>query len=276
MPNDTGWSLLGSTPPADLADARGQLHHAVQLLASFGQALATPQDDDSHRSMTWDPEAAAFRSTPASSDPLLTALVSPSPFEVRIDRNGDIASLSLAGITLAEAYAWLANEMGTEFSRPEYEIPAHAVGDDAPFDADADALAELARWYGNAAIVLERVHMENEGPDAIRCWPHHFDLATLIALPGTDDEGRTRTVGVGMAPGDGSYPEPYGYVNPWPYPWDAPRPELPSGHWHTDGWLGAVLTADAWVSGASAAEQEADVADFLRAAISATKGLHGV
>lgn len=183
--------------------------------------------------------------------------------------------LPLPGKTLADAYAWLENEIGREPGRPEFEIPAHAVGSGAAFDADSAALAELARWYGNAALAFENVRSGNEAADTIRCWPHHFDLATLIVLPGTDEEGQTRTVGVGMSPGDGSYAEPYAYVNPWPYPWDAPRPELPSGHWHTEGWLGAVLTADGWVSGDSATEQEAQVGDFLRAAISSAKGLLG-
>ena len=273
MTKDTQWRLLGSPPPSALADARDQLHHAVQLLASFGQTLASPKDDDSHRSTTWDAGARAFRSTPAASPPDVTALVAPDPFEVRVDRNGDVTCLPLPGKTLADAYAWLEGEMGTDFGRPEFEIPAHAVGSGAAFDADPAALAELARWYGNAAMAFESVRSENEAADALRCWPHHFDLATLIVLPGTDNDGQTRTVGVGMSPGDASYPQPYAYVNPWPYPWDVARPELPAGHWHAEGWLGAVLTADGWTSGDSASEQEAQVMDVLRVAISAAKAL---
>ena len=245
---NAAWQPLGQPYPTTLADARVQLHHAVQLLASFAQVRAAPQEDDSHRSMTWDADAVAFRSAPSADDPELTVLLTPETFEVHVARADEHETLALTGKTLGEAYAWLGAAVGGTLERPEYEIPEHRVGSGAPFDPDMQALAELARWYGNAYGVLTEVTTAHPAASPIRCWPHHFDLATLISLPLADGERTARTVGAGMSPGDGSYPAPYGYVTPWPYLWEEPRPELSAGQWHLDQWLGAVLTAGGWTS----------------------------
>ena len=76
-------------------------------------------------------------------------------------------------------------------------------------------LAALSRWYGAAAEVLEAVRAKHgdlkPGPGPVRCWPHHFDIAVLVRL----EEGAAesvRSIGVGCAPGDENYPEPYFYV----------------------------------------------------------------
>jgi len=267
MTTNTQWRPISIPPQPALAEARVQVHYAVQLLASFGQTLAAPADDDSHRSMSWDGKAGAFRSAPAAGSRELTAFVSPAPFEVRVQGERD-ATLTLSGTTIAEAYAWLEEAVETELGRPDYEIPAHALASGARFGADPDALAELERWYGNAAHVLQTVYAENEEAGAIRCWPHHFDLATLLEFPASED-GTARSVGVGFSPGDASYPGPYGYVTPWPYDFDAARADLPAGHWHTEGWLGAVLTAEEW-------KTPAVVEAYYRAAVGASKAILGL
>src|SRR5262249_57852622 len=77
--------------------------------------------------------------------------------------------------------------------------------------------------------------------------PHHFDIATLL------DFGESRTIGVGLSPGDSSYAEPYFYVSPSPVPKDRSGPALPVGHWHSQGWFGAVLTGSE-TTGAEIAE----------------------
>ena len=45
-----------------------------------------------------------------------------------------------------------------------------------------------------------------------------------------------------MSPGDASYAEPYFYVTVWPYPEKETLTALPVGKWHTDGFIGAILT----------------------------------
>ena len=72
-----------------------------------------------------------------------------------------------------------------------------------------------------------------------------------------------------MSPGDGSYAKPYYYVSPWPYPPASRLPALKSpGRWHTEGWVGAVLTSDQFVN----EEDQADIVrSFLDEAVAALK-----
>jgi hypothetical protein len=109
----------------------------------------------------------------------------------------------------------------------------------------------------HSAIVARRL----DAPP-VRCWPHHFDLDTLVTVaPG-------RTTGVGFAPGDDSYDEPYFYVSIYPAPDVGRLPVLPSiGHWHTKNFTAAVATAQRILQ---ADDPGADVAAFLRAATDAT------
>jgi hypothetical protein len=123
------------------------------------------------------------------------------------------------------------------------------VQEGAAYDAtgSTDALLELTAWYNNAAVVLGRVQrrMIERAPmwSPLRCWPHHFDLATLTTLPtrNADVEG---SVGVGLSPGDEHYEEPYFYVSAYPEPDPAALLMLPApGRWHTHEFTAAVATA---------------------------------
>ncbi|MEQ9569338.1 MAG: hypothetical protein RLN75_04045, partial [Longimicrobiales bacterium] len=129
-----------------------------------------------------------------------------------------------------------------------------------------EAGPEFAAWFSAAARALAPWAARADAAP-LRCWPHHFDLATLVTLPGTDAEGRRRTVGCGLTPGDDARPAPYGYVTPWPYPWTAPRPSLRYGDWHVDGWLGAVLPAPAWIGADGPAVAEAFFDEAFRTAL---------
>jgi hypothetical protein len=107
-------------------------------------------------------------------------------------------------------------------------------------------LGELARWFGGAADVLEEFAARLAGPRAspVTCWPHHFDIATLVSL----EEGHpanARSIGVGVSPGDEYYAQPYVYISPWPRFDGSKLPDAPPpGHWHTEGFFGAVATGD--------------------------------
>lgn len=268
----TAWKPLGSIPPQRLVEARHQLHHLVQLVASFGEALVAPRDDDSHRSMTWDPEAGGFRSPDANRGDGLHLVVTPLPLQVQIRHGQEEVSYVLPGHTLGEAYAWAERELGLligedgfTLPRPEFEIPRHRVDQGALFDASPMALEELGRWYHDAHLLLSELDVP-AGVEAspVRCWPHHFDMAVLFTLPG---EGEPRTVGAGVSPGDDD-PEPYWYVRPWPEPRSAACPELPEGEWISDGWFGAVLPAARLLQG-DREQQSERVHTFLRAGVDA-------
>ena len=106
--------------------------------------------------------------------------------------------------------------------------------------------APLAAWFALSDAVLKAFadrHADIEpGPSPVRCWAHHFDIATYVSLEAGDFE-TARGIGVGLSPGDESYGEPYFYVNPWPHPDPADLPDPPGlGHWHTQGFVGAILT----------------------------------
>ena len=79
---------------------------------------------------------------------------------------------------------------------------------------------------------------------AVRCWPHHFDIATLLNFEPAED-GTARSIGIGLSPGDHHYHQPYVYVSPWPHLKAAGLPLLPPpGHWHTQEFVAAVMTGD--------------------------------
>ena len=97
-------------------------------------------------------------------------------------------------------------------------------------------MSEIAIWYGNADLALARTlkQLAERGlkPPPVRCWPHHFDLDTLVIFPSKDIYD-TRTMGVGFSPGDGYYGEPYLYVSLYPAPDVTMLPMFPMiGHWH--------------------------------------------
>jgi hypothetical protein len=207
--------------------ARLQAHHAAQWLARAARAYVPPQPDD--------------------------------------------------GRTDAQARQWLGEHLGArgldaralDASSP-YEMPAHAVTKGGAYGVEdvADALVELAAWFANAEHSLVRVQRQMIGRKLtvsdVRCWPHHFDLATLISFPtrGTDVTGY---VGAGLSPGDEYYDEPYFYVSVYPKPHSASLPRLPTlGHWHTYEFTAAVAPAHQIVA---ANNQEDEVDEFLRGTV---------
>jgi hypothetical protein len=230
--------------------------------------------------MTWDAPRAAFRSR-ESTDGLRTLLVVPT-FVLELRRsNGLLAAVDLRGRTLEESRTWLADALcdarggsSLTLARPEYDIPDAPGGPQAALVPDPEALEELAWWYQNTNFVLESLlsPMQESGPAL--CWPHHFDLATLLTLRSDGAAGNVRTVGAGLSPGDASRPEPYFYVNGTPRPAPDALPEFDGpGEWNRDGWVGAVLPAEAVVEEQSAREQAALVAAFIANSIATLREL---
>jgi len=149
-----------------------------------------------------------------------------------------------------------------------YEIP-DILGDNEPFNqGNLKDLEELNRYFSNADATLHAITKQYEHTAPVRCWPHHFDIATLIKLDPHLSSEEARSVGIGLSPGDSGYPQPYFYVNMWPYPdvQDEELPLLPGGRWHTQDWIGAVLTADEIVK-QECQSQQSFVGNFLTSAI---------
>jgi hypothetical protein len=196
--------------------------------------------------------------------------VRPHPLSlVLIGGDAELASFSLHGCTIAEAARWIEGQIASLGLDPSqftlakhYTIPDHPVAHGASFDtSDYTAFEQIHRWYGNAASLLEELVVDDSWAP-VRCWPHHFDIATLLNVAGG-------SIGVGLEPGDTYYAEPYWYVNRYPTPADpaslTPAPLGGDGRWHTREWVGAVLPGSRLVR----ADQRAQSNEFLSSAIRA-------
>jgi len=281
------WIRLGDPPPEALRDARLQLHWAVQLLAAFGESFLPHRPDESHAALIWSPERRAFLSGETVDGSALRLGLQPGGFAYRLFGPGPTQSepFSLAGRTLAQAAEWLRRELtsrlgaaGSDLVMPTPQIQGHRVGRGAPFDAAPADLAELERWFHDASLLLEDVARAEEGASPVRCWPHHFDIAVLIELDAQTDRpvppDEARSVGIGMTPGDDSYPDPYIYVSPWPQPEAAELPKLqPPAVWHTEDWVGAVLSARDLIGAGDETSQATRAASFALASIAASRAL---
>jgi len=281
MTDSTNDPALGSVALAALRDATLELHHAVQLIASAGQAYVPRRTDDSHRAMTWSHALGGFRGEPFGPESELRVGLDVEALTVRILRGDapDGEALPLSGRTMAEARAWLADAVAraggpeARLEPPEFEIPTHPVGQGRAFSGERGAeLAELAHLYGGAAAILEDVAAGWRGAETVRCWPHHFDIATLLTVRPAEGVEAARTIGVGLAPMGGGYETWYWYVTPWPYPDAGALPELDGpGRWHTEGWVGAVLEAAQVVAQQGADAQRSLVRNFLAEAVAACR-----
>jgi hypothetical protein len=276
-----GWRTLAPRDSAALAEARGQLHHALQIIVSAPISYLAPRADDSHTSLEWLPEHQALGTHWLDGGTALRFALSLAELAlIAVTRAGSSATFTLHGATVSQALDWMRGILarhGYEPSRltasKHYEIPAHAVASGSPFSRRDDAaFTEMAHCYANGQALCTYVAALNEGASHVRCWPHHFDIATLITLPGA----ATRTIGVGMAPGDHLYPEPYFYVGPYPSPDPAALPPLSAlGGWHTEGWIGAALPHSRVAALPTPAAQAQAVRAFADAAVSALRRVLG-
>ena len=250
------WSRLGSAAPDTLVNARLLAHHAVQWVTKAARANLPAALDDSHSSLDWDAGRAALLSQPlATKDGAIRVGLDIAGLRLTLVPGTAAGSdFALDGRTDAEAGSWLdaslraAGLAPASVVRLPYDIPSNAVAQGARYSvgAEAAALAELARWYGAAADALGEVsaRLRNLRPGAspVRCWPHHFDIATLVQLEAGHAES-ARSIGIGLSPGDDFYAQPYWYVSPWPKLDATALPDAPiPGHWHREGFVAAVAT----------------------------------
>jgi hypothetical protein len=279
-PLSSNWQSVGNVTPTELVDARLQLHYALQIIVSAPISFLAKRADDSHTNLEWLPTFEALGTNWLERPQRVRFALRPASLALlTIDEGGSIASkLVLDAKTSADGVEWLRqslNEFGYDgaalTTKKHYEIPPHPVASGAAYDCGkSERFAEWRRYYADAHELASSVCATRTGASPPRCWPHHFDLATLITL--SENPGREkRTVGVGMSPGDDSYSEPYFYVGPYPHPpAERLRPFGSLGTWHTQGWVGAVLRASEVASFADAARQAEAVHTFADVAIDAS------
>ena len=272
----SAWHALNPSIARDLTDARLQLHYAAQFATAMGISYLAQQPDDSHTNLGWDRRHEALRSREVRAlSHSVRIAVRPRDLTLIVLIDGSIGQrIPLHGSTISHVETVLRSSLnaagldGRRLTlRRHYDLPTHRVAGGEAFDSSRTTdFAELAYWYGNAAALLTDLQSRN-GSSEVRCWPHHFDIATLATIaPG-------RTSGAGMSPGDTTYPEPYFYVNAYP----APRADRVKallqggGSWNTDGWTGAVLPGSRLTPDASA--QAAQMRAFLDSGVEACAGL---
>ena len=246
------WRLLHGVDQKRLSEARAQAHYAAQWLARAARAYIPARIDDSHTNLGWDDALGGLttHAFPAGTRlglkiADLTLLLLDSG---RIDGPD---ALPLDGQRDADARAWLGERLSAIGLDPRaldtqlpYEMPAHPIASGAAYAVTNldEPLSELSTWHSNAHAMLNAMRQEIAAQklDAppVRCWPHHFDLDTLISVRAD------HTMGVGFSPGDGYYDEPYFYVSMYPHPDVVTLPGLPAiGHWHTKDFHAAVAPA---------------------------------
>jgi hypothetical protein len=271
------WQPVRPEESTHLSDTRLQLHHAAQFGTAAGISFLEHRPDDSHTNLEWVPSLAGLVSRVIPAGKGFRIGVRPADLTLLIvtEKDQPIARYKLHGRTIVEATQWIREQLaplGVDPARytlkRDYEIPAHPVAMGDSFDASERAqFEELAKWFSNGASILGSLARSIHDASEVRCWPHDFDIATLIPV------AHERTIGVGLEPGDGSYDEPYFYVNMRPYASPAQvrsRPLWGRGIWHTGEWTGAVLTGSR-LEGASL--QEWQVREFIDSAVSACRAL---
>lgn len=240
-----------AVPASELTLARQLSHEAVQWVSRAARANLEARSDDSHSNLGWREDGGAFVSHELDAAKRLQLGFSFASGSLLWLADGKLAdSMPLRSVDERAAKAWCdahLTEAGLR-TTDQAEVPYELEPIDyAAFKALAVAggLATLGGWYSTAQAVLDELVSEFAtmavALPTVRCWPHHFDLATLFFLDGGDPEA-ARSIGVGLSPGDESYAEPYFYCTPWPTP--EHRPDAPGLlHWHTEGFVSLICPA---------------------------------
>ncbi len=276
------WTLLGAVSPSSLGDARMQAHWAMQVVGAIGRTQIPPMPDDSHSAAEWLDRLQAIVGGSVAGGYRVGLRVRDLRLLLLRHDGTELASVTLEGQTLEGALKWLKTAIRKHtggpphhpIELPDYDMPAHAVADGGAFKPDTAALNELATWYSNMDRVLQHLAAREKEASAVRCWPHQFDLATLLSLDPYAALDDARTIGVGFSPGDSMLREPYLYVTPWPNPDARSLPALAAGGvWRRGDWVGAVLSGGKVTSLPSSDRQVEAVCGFLESALVACRQL---
>jgi hypothetical protein len=267
------WHPLGTVPGKDLLDAKLQLHWAAQIVASFGDALIEQRSDDSQANLGWNEQLQALCGHASPEGWSLGLRLADITILFLDNKKFPTSEFGLYGKTLQQGFEWLTStyiqhvEIAPQqkFTLRDYDMPDHPVGQQAAFSfGDSQAFQEFAHWYANAHRTLHAISGTWKEASPIRCWPHYFDMATLVSLKINRETESTGLVGCGMSPGDGTYAEPYFYVTIWPYPAKEKLSALGVGYWRTEDWTGAILTASDLIEGGQNKTQQSRVRQFFQ------------
>lgn len=277
---ERGWECAADIAPGLLAEARVQLHHALQLVADVGCKLADDADT------VYLPAAHGLATGLARGTRPFRAALGIGDFALHLaDAEGEPArSLPLAGKTYAAAVRWLRAELdalGADGAKvtgnTPYDLPPHRILDGAPFTPPGeDVLRELATHFSNAWRVLRFVAENTPDCSAPCC------SAAAFACESRTSPAEGIDIAIGFRPGDAERDEPYFYVAL------APRPKLGAdeiddlaeleggGEWNDEDWFGAVLPGSAYTIYDTESAQAASVLAFFDSALEQLRTLAGL
>ncbi|MEO9965448.1 MAG: hypothetical protein ABJF11_06660 [Reichenbachiella sp.] len=233
-----------------LTQTRKSLHQAIQLVSAVPRNILPHDPTDGRSSLEWNSQLNSLQSLPVTnSNGEIRVGLTFETFALYITVNDDSkAALEMSGRSVNEGLIWMKQELA------KIDIASEAINLDLPYEiekydyskalyVDTEALNALAELYQTTAEVLSDIVNKWEDAHDIRCWPHHFDLATLIPLETDQNKEITKSIGIGLSPGDDSINEPYLYVNIWPQVDSAmlQKHDLVVGEWNLEDWSGAIL-----------------------------------
>lgn len=237
-------------PARTLEHVRPACHSAVQWASRAARANLPPADDDSHSSLSWSHRHNALLSLPLDDADGHQMGFTFSGGSLIWCAGGDVLQkLALVDVDDTDVRGWCDARMieaglkTTDHAAMPYSLEATDLG---ALKTHPDAATSLGAWFDAAHVALSRLAREAASEairtPKVRCWPHHFDIATLVTL-GEGGPETAPSVGIGLSPGDASFTVPYFYCTPWPAP--AKRPPAPEPwHWHTEGFTSLVCPID--------------------------------
>ena len=273
------WRRLDPVPFEEISKARDFTHEAIQFLANTAISFAQKKEDDSHTNCEWSRSLKAFVGSVFGEKNKISLGLNISDFKLMLLKENwtIIDDFFLKDKNLEDVLSWLKNNFeiqGLESNRftldKHYEITARTVSEGGKFLVENEkAFHELSDYYSNADLVIRAYISDLTNATPVRCWPHHFDIATLLNI----GEEKLQSIGIGLSPGDSNNPEPYFYVTMWPYPNidEVSFAKIPVGNWNFEGWVGTSLLASEIVKKPDEKFQCDVVVEFIDKSVKAIK-----
>jgi len=271
------WQNLNSFDLKLLQATRLQLHHAVQISGMFGRTYSPVDPGDAFGNLGWLTQEQGMGSHQVWEGTNSLVLRFSDLTLLWLDREQTVEEYSLMNSSLRQGIQWV-NQRATNHQKPSLQVDLPYEVDDYQDDFtfssfDTSIGNHFAQLFSNTQQLLQQIATQYTPTEPIRCWPHHFDLATRLILKAHPDPELESSIGLGFSPGDHAIPQPYFYVNCWPYP-QLNAQQLPDlgahGRWNLEGWVGTTLAYDTF---AGKEDQQSIVTEYLTRSIESLRAL---
>jgi len=245
------WKQVERIDQKELSKVREELHMAVQLVGAFPRNYLAHDPTDANASLIWNSKILSFESQSVKNkngNVKLGLIVNEFKLYFSVNEK-EHSSLNLNDKSINDSTEWVKSELSKlDFDGNLYNLnlPYEIESYDYKLTLNPinQSLEVFSALYSNMYQAL--VGVVEQEPEAfdIRCWPHHFDLATLLPIEKDDAGELSKSIGIGFSPGDERTNEPYYYINIWPNVAleILEKHSLQNGYWNKTGWAGALLT----------------------------------